>query len=129
MCPSTFGTVAPVNLRLHRGTHNSGIPRGSICGPWLEWAHGTSASRGAIKAAGIFFTVDTGYGVGRVLGFGLDAPFTVQNGFGDAKIYSSAFVPNVEALYFEVDFSSLSGWQEGTVLRLTDFDFLETPSP
>jgi hypothetical protein len=79
--------------------------------------------------AGIFFTVDTGYGVGRVLGYGLDAPFTVQNGFGDAKTYSSAFVLNVEALYFEVDFISLSGWQEGTVLRLTDFDFLETPYP
>jgi len=79
--------------------------------------------------AGIYFTVDTGYGVGRVVGYGLDAPFIVQSGSGDAKTYSSAFVLNVEALHFEVDFISLAGWQEGTVLRLTDFDFLETPYP
>ena len=37
---------------------------------------------------GIFRTVDTGYGLGRVLGYGLDGPFTVENGFGDAKTYS-----------------------------------------
>jgi PEP-CTERM motif len=79
--------------------------------------------------AGIFRTVDTGYGLGRVLGYGLDAPFVVQSGYGDAKTYSSVFVLNVEALYFEVDFITLAGWQEGTVLRLTDFDFLETPYP
>ena len=28
-----------------------------------------------------------------------------------------------------MDFISLAGWQEGTVLRMTDFDFLETPYP
>ena len=50
-------------------------------------------------------------------------------GAATRKTYSSAFVLNVEALHFEVDFISLAGWQEGTVLRLTDFDFLETPYP
>ena len=78
---------------------------------------------------GIYSTIDNGYGVGRVLGYGLDGPFVVQNGFGDQKTYSSLFAINVEALYFEVDFLTLAGWQDGVVLKLTDFDFLEIPYP
>jgi len=78
---------------------------------------------------GIYRTIDTGYGLGRVYGYGLDGPFVVENGFGDEKTYSSAFTINVEALYFDVDFLTLAGWQEGTVLRLTDFDFREIPYP
>jgi hypothetical protein len=78
---------------------------------------------------GMYFTVDTGYGVGRVLGFGLDGPYVVENGFGDEKTFSSLFAINVEALYFDVDFLTLAGFQEGVVLRLTDFDFLEIPYP
>ena len=78
---------------------------------------------------GIYRTVDTGYGLGRVFGYGLDGPFVVENGFGDEKTYSSVFRINVEALYFEVDFITLAGWQEGTVLRLSDFDFREIPYP
>jgi len=79
--------------------------------------------------AGMFRTVDYGDGLGRILGYGLDAPFIVQNGFGDAKNYAGIFVLNVEALYFEVDFISRGSWAEGVVLRLTDFDFLEVPFP
>jgi hypothetical protein len=78
---------------------------------------------------GIYSTIDNGYGIGRVLGYGLDGPFIVENGFGDEKIYSSVFSINVEALYFEVDFITLAGWQDGVVLRLTDFDFREIPYP
>ncbi len=78
---------------------------------------------------GVYFTVDTGYGIGRVNGYGLDGPFIVENGFGDQKTYSGTFAINVDALSFEVDFLTLAGWQEGVVLRLTDFDFLEVPFP
>ena len=78
---------------------------------------------------GMYFTVDTGYGVGRITGFGLDGPYVVENGFGDEKTYSSTFAINVEAVYFDVDFLTMAGWQEGVVLRLTDFDFLEVPYP
>ena len=78
---------------------------------------------------GVYYTVDTGYGVGRISGYGLDAPFIVENGFGDEKIYSSIFAINVDALNFEVDFLTLAGWQEGVVLRLTDIDFREIPYP
>jgi hypothetical protein len=73
--------------------------------------------------------VDTRYGLGRIFGYGLDGPFTVENGFGDAKTYSSVFVLNVEALYFEANFLASASWQEGIVLRLTDFDFREIPYP
>jgi len=79
--------------------------------------------------AGVFRTVDTGDGVGRILGSGLDGPFTVENRFGDAKTFSNLFVLNVDALSFEVDFLSGGSFQEGLVLRLTDFDFLEIPFP
>ena len=78
---------------------------------------------------GVYYTVDTGYGVGRILGYGLDGPYVVENGFGDEKAYFGTFAINVEALYFDVDFLSRAGWQEGVVLRLTDFDFLEIPYP
>jgi hypothetical protein len=30
--------------------------------------------------AGVYFTIDTGYGVGRILGYGLDGPFTSSLG-------------------------------------------------
>ena len=78
---------------------------------------------------GIYSTIDNGYGIGRVLGYGLDGPFVVENGYGDQKIYSSVFAINVDALSFEVDFLTLAGWQDGVVLRLTDFDFREIAYP
>ena len=99
----------------------------------LSFASGFAAHAQTIAGdeidVGIYSTVDNGYGIGRVLGYGLDGPYVVQNGFGDQKIYSSVFAINVEALYFEVDFLTLAGWQDGVVLRLTDFDFLEIPYP
>lgn len=77
----------------------------------------------------IYSTIDNGYGIGRVLGYGLDGPYVVETGYGDEKTYSSVFAINVEALHFEVDFLTLAGWQDGVVLRLTDFDFLAIPYP
>jgi hypothetical protein len=79
--------------------------------------------------AGLYFTVDTGYGIGRIPGVGLDGPFTVETGWGDAKIAGGIFELNVESLHFEVDFLAQASWEDGVVLRLTDFDFLNIPLP
>ena len=66
--------------------------------------------------AGVFFTVDTGYGVGRILGYGLDGPFTVQDGPADARQYSSTFVLDVDGGKFTISYIALGGWQDGVVL-------------
>jgi hypothetical protein len=73
--------------------------------------------------AGMYFTVDTGYGVGRILGYGLDGPFTVQDGPADARQYSGNYVLDVDGGSFTISYLALGGWQEGVVLRLTDLDF------
>ena len=69
-------------------------------------------------------TVDNGYGLGRITGYGLDAPFVVQDGPGDQKTYSSAFKLDVDGDKFAINFISDAGWQNGIVLKLADLDFL-----
>jgi hypothetical protein len=79
---------------------------------------------------GVYYTVDTGYGVGPDLRIRTGRSVHRREPvFGDQKIYSSIFAINVDALNFEVDFLTLAGWQEGVVLRLTDIDFREVPYP
>ena len=68
-------------------------------------------------------TIDTGYGVGRISGYGLEAPFTVIDGDGDKQLYSSAFTIDVDGSGFKVQFLTSAGWQQGILLRLNDLDF------
>lgn len=72
-------------------------------------------------------TIDTGYGTGRINGYGLDAPFIVVDGPSDKKTYSSAFDLDVDGDRFTINFLSSAGWQPGTVFRLDDLDF-STPA-
>lgn len=78
--------------------------------------------------AGMYFTVNTGYGVGRIRGYGLDAPFLVQDGSADARNYSSIFNLDVDGDRFALHFLSTASWQPGVVFRLQDLDFLPTGS-
>ena len=73
--------------------------------------------------AAMIRTVDTGYGLGRISGYGLDAPFVVAEGTADQRQYSSAFSINVDGGAFDIRFLTSAGWQQGIVLRLTDLDF------
>lgn len=63
------------------------------------------------------------YGSGRICCYGLDAPFTVQNGTADQQQYSSSFLLDVNDFNFQVDYIGFGGWQDGIVLRLSDLDF------
>lgn len=78
--------------------------------------------------AGMYRTIDTGYGLGRVEGYGLEGPFVVVNGPSDGQQYSEHFILDIDGDHFTVDFLGQfpSGWQEGTVLRLSDLDFSPT---
>lgn len=67
---------------------------------------------------------DSFYGSGRILNNGLDEPFQVVDGNSDKKKYSGAFIIDVDSLSFYIDFLSLNSWQEGTVLRISDLDFI-----
>ncbi|GLI37497.1 PEP-CTERM sorting domain-containing protein [Geobacter hydrogenophilus] len=78
--------------------------------------------------AAMIRTVDSGYGLGRINGYGLDSPFVVQDGNSDEKQYSSLFKLNVDGGGFSVKFLYSAGWQEGVVLRLSDLDFAPTGS-
>ena len=71
-------------------------------------------------------TRDSGYGLGRIDGYGLDAPFEVQTGTADEKQYSSAFKLNVDKDKFVIDFISYAGWQDGTVFNLVQPDWATT---
>ena len=73
--------------------------------------------------AAMIRTIDTGYGLGRIFGYGLDAPFVVQDGNADQHQYSSAFKLDVDGNKFSIRFLQLAGWQDGIVLRLSDLDF------
>jgi hypothetical protein len=73
--------------------------------------------------AAIIKTIDNGYGLGRNLGFGLDAPFVVVNGPADLHQYSDVFKLDVDGDHFSIDFLELAGWQDGTLFRLSDLDF------
>ena len=78
--------------------------------------------------AAMIRTIDTGYGLGRISGYGLDAPFVVQDGNADQHQYSSAFRLDVDGNSFSIWFLDMAGWQEGTLLRLSDLDFSPTGS-
>ncbi|UUZ47762.1 hypothetical protein LP420_32185 [Massilia sp. B-10] len=44
---------------------------------------------GDLVDAGMYRTIDTGRGVGRIVGFGLDQPFMVEEGAADTKNIAS----------------------------------------
>ena len=73
--------------------------------------------------AAMIRTIDTGYGTGRILGYGLDGPFTVAEGTSDQRQYSSHFTLNVDGGKFDLHFLSTAGWQDGIVFRLSNLDF------
>jgi hypothetical protein len=73
--------------------------------------------------AAVIRTVDNGYGLGRVYGYGLEGPFTVVEGAKDKQTYSAAFELDVDGDRFRVQFIDFAGWQDGTVLRLSGLDF------
>jgi hypothetical protein len=85
-------------------------------------AQATGLTGDTIDAA-LIRTVDTGYGLGRIQGYRLDQPFMVLDGASDLQKFSSAFTLDVSSNGFSIKFLSLSGWQEGTVLKLMDLDF------
>lgn len=95
----------------------------------LGLAFATTANAGVTLVgdtvdAGIYRTIDNGYGIGRAVGFGLDAPFVVQDGPADKKQYSGTFTLDVDADSFKIDFMNAPyGWQPGIVFRLHDLDF------
>ncbi|WP_164557901.1 PEP-CTERM sorting domain-containing protein [Massilia atriviolacea] len=73
--------------------------------------------------AGMYRTIDTGRGVGRITGFGLDSPFVVESGSADRKGYSVAYTLDVDADRFAIDYRNSFAWGAGIVFRLTDLDF------
>ncbi len=73
--------------------------------------------------AGMYRTVDTGRGVGRITGFGLDAPFLVQDGAADRKQYSVAYALDVNGGGFTMDYLNAYQWGQGIVFKLSDLDF------
>ncbi len=78
---------------------------------------------GDLVDAGMYRTVDTGRGVGRITGFGLDAPFMVEEGVSDLKQYSVAYSLNVDGQRFAIDYLNSFSWGAGIVFRLSDLDF------
>ncbi len=63
-------------------------------------------------------TVDTGFGYGRIYGYGLESSFQVQSGKSDEKQYSNVFKLDVDKDKFSIDFLKNSGWVDGIVFRL-----------
>lgn len=86
-------------------------------------AHAGVTLAGDIVDAGMYRTVDTGRGVGRITGFGLDAPFMVQDGPADQKKYSVAYTLDVNGDGFLMDYVNPFQWGAGIVFRLSDLDF------
>lgn len=76
--------------------------------------------------AAIIRNTDGGYGyaLGRITGYGLDNPFTVQNGATDTKEYIGTFALNVDADQFAIKYLSSAGWQDGISFKLSDLDFI-----
>ena len=95
------------------------LTTGARAGPTLE---------GDTVDAAMIRTIDTGYGLGRIVGYGLEGPFVVVNGPADVQQYSEHYLLDIDGDHFTVDFLGqfTSGWQEGTVLRLSDLDFSGT---
>ena len=78
---------------------------------------------GDVIDAGMYRTIDTGRGVGRIVGFGLDQPFMVEEGAADTKQYSVAYSLNVDGGGFAIDYLNSFSWGSGIVFRLSDLDF------
>lgn len=94
-----------------------------LCIAGAASAQGASSLAGDSIDASMRFTVDTGYGLGRIKGHGLDGPFVVADGASDARQYAGVFTLDVDGDGFAVSFIFQAGWQEGVVLRLEDLDF------
>ena len=104
------------------------LAEGIVAGVALVLATGALAAptlEGDTVDAAMIRTIDVGYGLGRVVGYGLEGPFVVVDGSTDGQQYSEHFVLDIDGDRFTVDFLGqfTSGWQEGTVLRLSDLDF------
>lgn len=84
---------------------------------------GATGLAGDTIDAAVIRTIDNGYGLGRIMGYGLDKAFVVVDGSDDLRKYSGAFTLDVDDMGFEIQFLDLAGWQAGTVLRLSDLDF------
>lgn len=96
----------------------------AVCGLVLAAnAHAGVSLAGDWIDAGMYRTIDTGRGVGRIVGFGLDQPFMVEDGAADIKQYSVAYSLNVDGDGFAVDYLNTFSWGSGIVFRLTDLDF------
>lgn len=78
---------------------------------------------GDLVDAGMYRTIDTGRGIGRIVGFGLDQPFMVEEGAADTKKYSVAYSLNVDGGGFAIDYLNSFSWGSGIVFRLSDLDF------
>jgi hypothetical protein len=86
-------------------------------------AHAGASLVGDTVDAAMYRTVDTGRGVGRIVGFGLDNPFAVEEGINDRKQYSVAYSLDVDGDHFVMDYLNSFQWGAGIVFRLTDLDF------
>ena len=86
-------------------------------------AHAGVTLAGDMVDAGMYRTIDTGRGVGRIMGFGLDAPFMVEDGIADQKKYSVAYTLDVNGNGFMMDYINPFQWGAGIVFRLSDLDF------
>ncbi|WP_028103614.1 PEP-CTERM sorting domain-containing protein [Pseudoduganella violaceinigra] len=71
----------------------------------------------------MYRTVDTGRGIGRISGFGLDSGYEVRDGVADLKKYSTMYTLNVDGDKFELDFLNTWALADGIVLRLVDLNF------
>jgi len=56
--------------------------------------------------------------IGRIAGFGLDAPFLVRAGDADLQQYDGLFTLNVELDSFILDFNKNARWADGIVFKL-----------
>lgn len=86
-------------------------------------AHAGVSLVGDTVDAAMVRTVDTGRGLGRIMGFGLDNPFVVEDGVADQKRYSVAYSLDVDGDRFVMDYLNSFQWGAGIVFRLTDLDF------
>lgn len=83
----------------------------------------THTLAGDIVEAGMFFTEDVGYGVGRIRRAGLERPFMVFEGNRDAKVYGESFTLDVNGDHFYIDFRSDGRWAPGVTFALAYLDF------
>jgi len=88
----------------------------------------TSASAATIAGDTIDAYAGGFYGIERIKGFGLDAPFVVKDGRSDTKQYSNAFTLDVDGDGFSVNFYFFSQLADGFRLNLVDLNF-DAPSP